>query len=102
MNKNDLLSSIPQDSYIPVLLDTSSSPERPPSKIPIATRTMPERICGKARRIGYTTPYNDALALYRIKTQTDHRSSYVTLPSIFVLVEGVFLDYQEWSDSTQA
>ena len=101
MNKNDLLDSIPQQSYVAVLLDTSSSLEHHPSKIPIATRTTPEKICGKAGRIGFTTPYNDALALYRIKTQTDHRSSYVTLPSIFVLVEGVFLDYQEWSDSTQ-
>ena len=99
MNKNDLLGSIPQQSYIAVLLDTSSSLEHPPSKIPIATRTTPEQLCGKARRIGYTTPYNDALALYRIKTRTDHRSSYVTLPSIFVLAEGVFVDYQQWFSS---
>ena len=101
MNKHDLLGSIPQQSYIPVLLDASGSLEHPPPKMPIATRTTPEQICGKARRIGYTTAHRDALALYRIKTQTNHRNTYVTLPSIFVLVEGVFLDYQQWFNSTQ-
>ena len=101
MNKNDLLNSIPQQNYIPVFLDASGSLERPPSKIPIAIRATPKQICGKARRIGYTTVHSNSFALYRIKTQTDHRNSYVTLPSIFVLVEGVFLDYLEWSNSTE-
>ena len=102
MNKKDLLDCIPQRSYIPVLSDTSGSLEHPPPKVPVAMRTMPEQICGKARRIGFTTARRDALALYRIKTQTNNRNSYVTLPSIFVLVDGMFLDYQEWSSSNQA
>ena len=101
MNKNDLLDSIPQQIYIPVFLDASGSLERTPSKIPIAIRATPGQICGKARRIGYTTVHSNSFALYRIKTQTNHRNSYITLPSIFVLFEGVFLDYQEWSSSNQ-
>ncbi len=101
MNKNELLDNIPQQDYIPVLLDARGSLEHPPSKMSIATRTMPEQICGKARRIGYTTARIDALALYRIKTQTICRNSYVTLPSIFVLIDGIFLDYQEWFSATK-
>ncbi len=100
MNKNDLLGSIPEHSYIPVLLDANGSLEHPPSKMPIAIHATPEQICGKARRIGYTTVHNDALALYRIKIQIRHRKSYITLPSIFVLVDGMFLDYQQWFSST--
>ena len=102
MNKNDLLDSIPRQSYIPILLDTSSSQELAPSKTPIATHSAPEQICGMARRIGYTASSRNAFALYRIKAQVDHKNSYVTLPSIFVLVDGIFLDYQEWSNSIQA
>lgn len=102
MNENDLIDCIPQNSYVPAPLDANGILEHPPLKMSIAIRTMPEQICGKARRIGYTTIHNDALGLYRIKTQADHRNSYVTLPSIFVLVDGIFQDYQEWFNSNQA
>jgi hypothetical protein len=62
----------------------------------IATVTEPERICGVARRIGYTGKDIQALPMYRLKVTEEGGSDLLTLPPFFVLEKGVFVEYEQW------
>jgi hypothetical protein len=65
-------------------------------KIPIATAASPDRICGEARRIGYTGKTDSDLALYRLKIKLGGGHPTMTLPSLYVVMDGVFQDYEQW------
>ncbi|QBD78706.1 hypothetical protein EPA93_23070 [Ktedonosporobacter rubrisoli] len=64
-------------------------------KIPITTVDEPDRVCGMARRVGYTGRNSTDLAIYRLKIQVDDR--IITLPMLFVVDGGVFIEYEQWS-----
>ena len=67
----------------------------PKGKIPIAAQLAPQKICGIARRIGYSESSYNALALYRLKLYTPRPTIMETLPGYFVLEQGVFRDYTQ-------
>lgn len=64
-------------------------------KIPIATVASPDHICGEARRIGYTGKTDSDLALYRLKIKLGHGHPTMTLPSLYVVRDGIFQDYEQ-------
>ncbi len=102
MNKDELLQTLPQQTFILAPAITREMSHLPKSRVPIATRMVPDRICGKAQLIGYTGTSKDALALYRIKVIVNNQYGHVTLPSLFVLVDDLFIDYQQWSHDMTA
>lgn len=65
-------------------------------KLAVTPLGEPETQCGIARRVGYTNGSDTALALYRLKIKIQGQRIYVTLPSLFVVVGGIFLDYEHW------
>jgi len=65
-------------------------------KVQVAPFQQPDTICGIARRIGYTGKGNEDLATYRLKIKTEWSKIFVTLPSVFVVENGIFLDYNAW------
>jgi hypothetical protein len=65
-------------------------------KVQVAPLKQPDTICGIARRVGYTGKGNEDLATYRLKIKTERSKMFVTLPSVFVVENGVFLDYEAW------
>jgi len=67
----------------------------PKGKIPIAAQSDPQKMCGLARRIGYTGSSHNAFALYRLKLHTSRSTIMETLPGYFVLERGVFRDYTQ-------
>ena len=71
----------------------------PKGKIPIATQSDPEKMCGIARRIGYSGSSQNAFALYRLKLYTPRPTIMETLPGYFVLEQGVFRDYTQLEHS---
>ena len=65
-------------------------------RLAIARIDEPERACGIAKRIGYTNTTKVALALYRLNLQTERGRLGRMLPSLYVVDEGIFVDYQQW------
>jgi hypothetical protein len=66
------------------------------SRLPVAMQGEPDRICGMARRVGYTGKEADDLAIYRVKIKTDKQKSFVTIPKLFIVKDGIFQDYDQW------
>ena len=64
-------------------------------KISIATQREPQKMCGIARRIGYTGTSSNDLPLYRLKLDTTRPTLKVTLPGYFVLEQGMFREYHQ-------
>ncbi len=67
----------------------------PLGKIPIAAQSEPHKMCGMARRIGYTGSSTNDLALYHLKLNTPHTNHKITLPGDFVLEHGRFRVYHQ-------
>lgn len=65
-------------------------------KVQIAPLKQPDCICGIAQRVGYTGKGNEDLATYRLKIKTERSKTFVTLPSVFVVENGIFVDYDTW------
>ncbi len=64
MNKEELLQSLLQQTYIPVLISTDTTREHPKPKMPIATTTTPTQVCGAAKLVGYTSTGNTMPSLF--------------------------------------
>lgn len=75
-----------------ITFDATSTPR---GKIPIATQSDPQKMCGIARRIGYTGSSTNDLALYRLKLNTPRPNLKTMLPGYFVLEHGIFRDYHQ-------
>lgn len=89
---NELLSPIPQ-TYIPAITITNATFKHSWGKLPVTTTLTPERVCGEARRIGYTGKSEADLAIYRLKIKSYHGLPTVTLPNLYVLKNGFFVEY---------
>ncbi len=91
----------PQQTYIPAIAIRRATLKHSWGKLPVATLSAPKAICGEARRIGYTGKGDSDLALYRLKIkQADHRPT-ITLPELYIIDEGRFLDYDLWQHTQQ-
>ncbi len=100
MKRPEQLQPFPQQTYILALAQKEQTgPLRP--RVPVATATTPTQVCGGAHRVGYTSTHSNAFAIYRIKASVSKRGGQVTLPSLYVLVNGLFVDYHHWVSSEQ-
>ncbi|GAC1435034.1 MAG: hypothetical protein PVS3B3_35430 [Ktedonobacteraceae bacterium] len=82
-----------QQTYIPAVTITSATFKHSWGKLPVATMGAPERVCGEARRIGYTGKSETDFAIYRLKIKSSHGLPTVTLPSLYVIKNGFFVEY---------
>jgi hypothetical protein len=85
-----------QATYVPAVSINQITAKHAMGKVFIALATAPDHICGIARRIGYTGNQDNDLAIYRLKVKIGQGSSVVTLPNLFVVEGGMFVDYEEW------
>lgn len=85
-----------QRTYIPVVAIERATLKHSWNRIAVALASEPERVCGEARRIGYTGRDEHALALYRLKIKPGGGLSTTTLPSMYIIDAGIFQDYEEW------
>jgi hypothetical protein len=90
-----------QQTYIPAIAIRRATLKHSWGRLPVATLSEPKAVCGEARRIGYTGKGDSDLALYRLKIkQADHRPT-MTLPELYIIDEGRFLDYDLWQRTQQ-
>jgi len=82
-----------QQTYIPAIATTSATFKHSWGKIAVATAQAPDRVCGEARRVGYTGKNETDLALYRLKIKASNGLPTVTLPNFYVIRDGFFLEY---------
>jgi hypothetical protein len=64
------------------------------NKVPVATVTAPEQVCGEARRIGYTGKLANDSALYRLKIKQGKGLPTMTLPGLYIIENGMFQEYE--------
>jgi hypothetical protein len=72
------------------------------NRLPVTSTDHPEQICGEARRVGYTSKQEDALALYRLKIRAGPGFPTITLPGFYIIDNGVFQDYERWLQESSA
>ena len=82
-----------QQTYIPAVTITSATFKHSWGKVPVATTGAPERICGEARRIGYTGKSETDFAIYRLKIKSYQGLPTVTLPNLYIIKDGLFVEY---------
>ncbi|GAC1428648.1 MAG: hypothetical protein PVS3B3_24150 [Ktedonobacteraceae bacterium] len=83
-----------QPIYIPTVVPPIGTREHSLSRYLLALKETPDRICGLARRVGYTGPKETDFALYRLKVRTTPDLPILTLSDFFVLENGVFRAYE--------
>lgn len=86
----------PQHTYIPAVAIARATLKHSWNKLPVATAAVPDQICGEARRIGYTGKLESDLALYRLKIRAGKGLPTMTLPSLYIIENGLFMDYEQW------
>ena len=91
----------PQYTYIPAIAIERATLKHSWSRLPVATLSAPDSICGEARRIGYTGKQDNDLALYRLKIKHAHHFPTMTLPGLYIIDQGRFLDYDLWQHAQQ-
>jgi len=88
--------SVKQTVFIPAPPISRITAKHMLGKISVSQLDSPEDICGIARRIGYTGKRGDDLATYRLKIRMGSTKFFETLPAVFVVDDGIFVDYNEW------
>lgn len=94
MNRELLLPA--QHRYVPAIGLVRATLKHSWGRIAVATALTPDQLCGAARRIGYTGRRDDDLALYRLKIKLGNGLPTVTLPGIYIIDNGIFVDYDQW------
>ncbi|HEU5378937.1 MAG TPA: hypothetical protein VFV38_26225 [Ktedonobacteraceae bacterium] len=92
--------ALPQPTYQPAIVPTPGTRKHSLRKIAIATIESPARVCGVARRIGYTGVLETDLAMYRLRVKSDDGPVAITLAGFFVLENGVFRAYESGQTSS--
>ena len=85
-----------QETYIPAVAIAQITARHTMGRIAIALADNPECICGMARRVGYTGTRDNDLAIYRLKVKEHANANATMLPTLFVVDEGLFVDYDMW------
>ncbi len=83
-----------QPIYLPAVVPPVGTRKHSLGKYTLAMRETPDRICGLARRVGYTGPKETDFALYRLKVRATPDLPAVTLSDFFVLEHGLFRAYE--------
>lgn len=83
--------------YLPLIPQGTKEQNVGKPRLLIATPTVPDQACGKARRVGRIRVHNTMFSLYRLHIAVENQRSQVMLPNLFVLVENGFVDYTQWS-----
>ncbi len=86
--------SFPLCTYVPECGITQITTRHMMGKVPVVMANEPDHICGFARRIGYTGKTEHDLAIYRLKVACNGK--VITLPALFVVDGGIFVDYEQW------
>jgi hypothetical protein len=92
----------PQQTYLPAVIPIVGTFKHSLRKIMLATLEVPDQVCGVAVRVGYTGTRETDLAIYRLRVRQSPQRQAVTLPSFFVLKDGVFLVYQNALEVTDS
>src|SRR5579883_261441 len=91
----------PQHIYIPAVAIARATFKHSWNKLPVATVAAPDHVCGEARRIGYTGKQEGDLALYRLKVKVGKGLPTMTLPSLYIIENGLFVDYEQWQQERE-
>lgn len=83
-------------TYRPVVAITQITARHTMGRVPIALADKPECVCGMARRVGYTGTHDTDLAIYRLKVKEHANANAMMLPTLFVVDEGLFVEYEIW------
>ena len=83
-------------TFVPMAKVSRITAKHTLGRLPIATLDAPDCSCGTARRIGYTGNHAQDLAIYRLKVRLGPQTGVTTLPTMYVVDEGKFIDYEEW------
>ncbi len=92
---------VTQTVFVPTPPITRITVKHMLGKISVSPLSNPGDVCGVARRVGYTGKCSDDLATYRLKIRMGSTKFFETLPSVFVVDNGVFVDYDEWRAKQQ-
>jgi len=84
------------ETYIPAVAIARITARHTMGRIPIALADKPECVCGMARRVGYTGTRENDLAIYRLKVKEHANANAIMLPTLFVVDEGLFVEYEVW------
>lgn len=87
---------VKQTVFIPTSPISRITTKQMLGKISVSHLENPGEVCGIARRVGYTGKCSDALATYRLKIRMGSTKMFETLPSVFVVDDGIFVEYIEW------
>lgn len=99
---NQELVSQPQQTYISAIAICRATLKHSWGRLPVVTFSEPKSVCEEARRIGYTGKYDNDLALYRLKIKHADHLPTMTLPGLYIIDQGHFLDYDLWQRSQQS
>jgi hypothetical protein len=82
--------------FVPAHGHSCATFRRAKAVVPIAMQEFPQRICGRARRVGRIYRNGQELALYRLKptVMIDKRPIVITLPGFFFIEQGRFIPYE--------
>jgi len=86
--------ALPQPTYQPATVPIPGTLKHSLRKIALATLERPDRVCGVARRVGYTGTLETDLAMYRLRIRPDSEHTPVTLAGFFILEKGIFHAYE--------
>ncbi len=85
----------PQRTYVPAIAIMRATLKHSWGRISVATAYAPQKLCGKACRIGYTGKDEDDLAIYRLKIKIGDGIPTVTLPGLYIIENGKFVEYEQ-------
>lgn len=91
-----------QETYLPAMPITQITARHTMGRIAITSVDNPGSVCGMARRVGYTGTHDTDLAIYRLKIKEHSNANAIMLPTLFVVDEGLFVDYTVWQKKQQA
>jgi len=96
MTKKPPESTHPRRIYAPAFTDVFPESTR---RFPIVALDQPDQICGLAHRVGWVSQGSKKRALYRLKLSMQvARYGTGTLPSLYVLEDDVFVEYEGQAD----
>jgi hypothetical protein len=94
--------SSPQQVYTPAVGINRITVKHAMGKVFVTSTDDPDHVCGIARRIGYTGKSDNDLAIYRLKVRVEPASQVMTLPKLFVVEGGIFVEYEQWCLNSKA
>ncbi len=79
--------------YLPVITPITATVGNSTRIVSIATVEAPDKVCGRALRIGYVGKLATDFALYRLRIKTSPDLVAITLPGFFILENSLFHSY---------